>query len=739
MQEKYDNQNDIMESLDQSHIKKKNKKIKSSLTQATSGSNVSQVQHVLNEHLQEQQKINLQKLLKKGKHQGYITVNNITEHFSDLINDVETVAQISAMIESLGIKVYEYEPSNVELLISGTSDTTVNDDEMALEEAEKILTSTTLFNNEFGKTTDPVRMYMREIGAYELLDQQDETEIAKKLEESVVLILTAIAGCPKILRLISNTYQKVLDGRLRIEFFIDEILPEDIIVDGEVSEDSEINFKRDDEDLSDQELEKLQAHATDFFNLYNDLVNRHDEIIKLKGLHSDEYNQILQDIVNHLIKIRFTNKQLEVFCEVLRSAYNAIKDKENEIFKLSCEIVGVPVAKFRKEFIGNETTWVENHVPEKSYQQLFEQLRHDIKDLQGKILTIASDLELPLEDVKNLHAKLIKAEREQKRARTEMVESNLRLVVSIAKRYNNRGLLFLDLIQEGNIGLMKATDKFQYRRGYKFSTYATWWIRQAITRAIADQGRTIRIPVHMIESINKISKENRKLQQENAGDVKIKDLADKLGLGTTKLRSALRAALNTVSLDTPFDQNKETSYGDFLEDKNIASPVEEGDRYSLRETVREVLTTLSPREAKVLRIRFGIDTASEHTLEEVGAQFGVTRERIRQIEGTALSKLRRKDRKNRLKVFLGGEYDDEELEVEGLDEDILEAYTTDSEFLVSDNYISDGESMVDGAIEGVEKKTRGRKKKTDSNESSASASKKAAPVATKTTAKKPKK
>ncbi len=690
MQDKYENQSDIMESLDQSHIKKKNKKLKSSLTQATSGTNVSQVQHILNEHLQEQQKINLQKLLKKGKQQGYITVNNITEHFSDLVNDVETVAQISAMIESLGIKVYEYEPSNVELLISGTSDTTVNDDEMALEEAEKILTSTALFNNEFGKTTDPVRMYMREIGAYELLDQQDETEIAKKLEESVVLILTAIAGCPKILNFISTTYQKVLDGRLRIEFFVDEILPEEIVVDGDVPEESEISFKRDDEDLSDQELEKLYSQANDFFSIYNKLVERHDEVIRTKGLNSDEYNKILNEIVQHLVKIRFTNKQLEVFCEVLRSGYNSIKEKENEIYKLSCEIIGVPVEKFRKEFIGHETSWVENHVPEKSYQQLFDQLRHDIKDLQGKILEIAQDLQLPLENVKNLHTKLIKAEREQKRARTEMVESNLRLVVSIAKRYNNRGLLFLDLIQEGNIGLMKATDKFQYRRGYKFSTYATWWIRQAITRAIADQGRTIRIPVHMIESINKISKENRKLQQENAGDIKIKDLADKLGLGTGKLRSALRAALNTVSLDTPFDQNKETSYGDFLEDKNISSPVDEGDKYSLRETVREVLTTLSPREAKVLRIRFGIDTASEHTLEEVGAQFGVTRERIRQIEGTALSKLRRKDRKNRLKVFLDGEYNDEDLDLESTDDD-SDAYSSDIEFLVSENYINDAE------------------------------------------------
>ena len=667
------------QNLKKKHIANKNKrskKIKFSLTQATSGDNISQMQQVLNQHLQQQQKVNLQKLLAKGKQQGYITTNNITEQFSDLANDHETVAQISSLIESLGIKLYEYEPSNIELLISGTSDTSVNDDEMALEEAEKILASTAI-NNEFGKTTDPVRMYMREIGSYELLDQQDETVIAKKLEDSIVSILTIIVQCPKILNQIASNYQKVLDGKLRIEFFVDEIL-----LDPNTFQEQESPY---DSDLPEQDLDQLTIHTSQFFEIYNQLLAQHNDIISNQGINSPEYQDIISKLQDHIIKIRFTNKQLESYCEIIRSSYQHIKAKENTIYKLACETIGITATTFREEFINNETEWVENHSPLKHYQPIFLQLKTEILEIQINIKHTADNLGLPLSILKTLYTQLNKAELEQKRARTEMVESNLRLVVSIAKRYNNRGLSFLDLIQEGNIGLMKATDKFQYRRGYKFSTYATWWIRQAITRAIADQGRTIRIPVHMIESLNKVSKVKRKLQQENAGEIKVTELAETLGIGTKKLRSSLRVALNTASLDTPFDQNKETSYSDFLEDRNITVPVDEGNQYSLRETMAEVLSSLSPREAKVLKIRFGIDTSSEHTLEEVGLQFDVTRERIRQIESNALMKLRNPEHKQKLKAFLDNGY----LEDEYSDtEDTTENYHQE-DVLVNMNFIGD--------------------------------------------------
>lgn len=617
----------------------------------------------------EEQKTRLHSLLSKGKERGYVTNAEINDHLPDHVIDPEVIEQIVLMIETIGIKVFEYEPSQEELLISGTSSATVNDDEFAVEEAEKILTSTAA-SNEFGRTTDPVRMYMREIGTYDLLDKTDEAEIARKLESSIQLMISAIADCPKIVNLISATYQDVLAGKIKIENFVDELIndnpAEEPIADVGVA----VGFDDDEDNLSGAALEKLREDTAAFFEEYNKLVAEQNRVIEKYTSDSEQYKAVLVGLTNQLSKIRFTNKQIEIFCDVLRDGHKIIKQHENDIFHIACDIVKIPDDKFRKEFIGNETNWVQTHIAAKKYSDLFDSMKFDIIEHQEKIKLVAEDLQIPVSVIKNLYKQLMKAEKEQKKARTDMVESNLRLVISIAKKYTNRGLHFLDLIQEGNIGLIKAIDKFQYRKGFKFSTYATWWIRQAITRAIADQGRTIRIPVHMIETINKMSKEHRKLLQEKSGEPLTKELAERMDISEDKVRKIYQVAYDSISMDAPIGDEDDASYGDFIEDKATVIPSEHGVDYSLKKTVREVLETLSPREAKVLCMRFGIDTLTDHTLEEVGRQFDVTRERIRQIEAKAIRKLRQPNRADKLRSFLDSFNEVENLELEASDEDL---------------------------------------------------------------------
>ncbi|TXI98918.1 MAG: RNA polymerase sigma factor RpoD [Neisseriales bacterium] len=617
----------------------------------------------------EEQKTKLHYLLGKGKERGYVTNSEINDHLPDHIIDPEIIEQIVMMIETIGIKVFEYEPSQEELLISGTSSATVNDDEFAVEEAEKILTSTTA-SNEFGRTTDPVRMYMREIGTYDLLDKTDEAEIARKLETSIQSMISAIADCPKIVNLISSAYQDVLNGKTKLENFVDELIgnEDDPVLSMENAAPASFSDD-DDEELSGIALEKLREGTAEFFAEFDKLVEKQNKVINKYTSNSPQYQEVLLELTEQLSKIRFTNKQIEVFCDVLREAHKIIKQHENEIFHIACELIKVPEDRFRKEFIGNETTWVETHVAAKKYSDLFESMKFDIVEHQEKIKVVADDLQISVSVIKNLYKQLMIAEKEQKKARTDMVESNLRLVISIAKKYTNRGLHFLDLIQEGNIGLIKAIDKFQYRKGFKFSTYATWWIRQAITRAIADQGRTIRIPVHMIETINKMSKEHRKLLQEKSGEPLTKELAERMDISEEKVRKIYQVAYDSISMDAPIGDEDDASYGDFIEDKSTVIPAEHGIDYSLKKTVREVLDTLSPREAKVLCMRFGIDTLTDHTLEEVGRQFDVTRERIRQIEAKAIRKLRQPNRSDKLKSFLDSFNEVEGLELELGDEE----------------------------------------------------------------------
>lgn len=627
----------------------------------------------------EEQKKKLRFLLGIGKDRGYVTNAEINDNLPDHITDPEVIDQIIMMIETIGIKVFEYEPSREELLLSGTSSATVDDDEFAVEEAEKILASTTSAN-EFGRTTDPVRMYMREIGTYDLLDKTDEAEIARKLENSVKLMISVIANCPKIINEISKVHKDVVDGRVKIENFIDEFVDDtpEIISDEEMpmmSALAVIEEETDDEQLSREQLEMLIQKTTDFFAAFDKLLEKQNKIIKKHTTDSEEYKEVLAEFTEHLEKVRFTNKQIEIFCDTLRNGHRIIKDLENEIFHIACDIIKIPEDKFRKEFVGFETSWVENHIANKKYSYLFDKLKFDIVEKQNKIQEVENDLGIKVAVIKLLFKQLQKAEREQKKARTEMVESNLRLVISIAKKYTNRGLHFLDLIQEGNIGLIKAIDKFQYRKGYKFSTYATWWIRQAITRAIADQGRTIRIPVHMIETINRMSKEHRKLLQEKSGEPLTKELADRMEISEEKVRKIYQVAHDSISMDAPIGDEDDTSFGDFIEDKTSVIPSDYGVDYSLKKTVREVLDTLSPREAKVLCMRFGIDTITDHTLEEVGRQFDVTRERIRQIEAKAIRKLRQPNRADKLKSFL-----ESFAQVEGIEQEILkELYDLEEE------------------------------------------------------------
>ena len=602
-----------------------------------------------------QQKVKLHSLLSKGKCCGYILLSDINDSLPEYIVDPDIIEQIISMIEFLGIKVFDYEPSPEELLLSGTSSATVDDDEYVVEEAERLLTSTTSLN-EFGKTVDPVRMYMREIGGYELLSKKNESNISKQLEASVNSMILVIIECPEVVEMICTNYQLVLEGGVKLDNFVE------IITDREQQDESTSSHKGsndNDSDIFDGHYPLSEELLVDGFKEFFNHVKQYRETVDKYGVSSKEFEGVVCILHRTLSHIRFTSKQIESYCDILRDHHSSLQKLENDIFHIACDIIKIPASKFRKGFIGHEVEWVSNYTPSRVHATLFNKLKYDLFDKQNSILELVKKSKLPIAKIKSLYKKLQKAEKAQKESCQMMVEGNLRLVISIAKKYINRGLPFLDLIQEGNIGLIKAIDKFQYRKGYKFSTYATWWIRQAITRAIADQGRTIRIPVHMIETINKISKEHRRMLQESSQDPLLSDLAKRVDIPEDKVRKIYQVAYDSISMDSPIGDEDDTSFGDFIEDKQAVIPSDHGIAYGLSKAVNDVLSTLSSREAQVLQMRYGIGVTSDFTLEEVGERFDVTRERIRQIEAKAMRKIRQKNRIKKLRGY-----------IDALDEDI---------------------------------------------------------------------
>ncbi|TQK07191.1 RNA polymerase sigma factor RpoD [Herbaspirillum sp. SJZ107] len=618
----------------------------------------------------------LKALIKSGKERGFLTYSEINDHLPDNVVDPEAIEGIIGTFNDMGIAVYEHAPDAETLLLSDSVPNATSDDEA--EAAAEAALSTV--DSDFGRTTDPVRMYMREMGSVELLTREGEIEIAKRIEDGLRDMIQAISACPV-------TIDEIIDAARRIEtdeIKIDEIV--DGLVDDESSEvtsptavaptSTESDDDEDDEDdeeegeeeeegnaasgaagYSAEQLEQLKTAALDKFSFIGQQFDKMRKAYEKQGYNSDAYVKAQEAISNELLGIRFTAKVVEKLCDTLRGQVDEVRHIEKQILDVAVNRCGMPRAHFIKVFPGNETNleWVDAEVNAgHAYSAILGRNIPTIKELQQRLIDLQARVVLPLPDLRNINRQMAAGEMKARKAKREMTEANLRLVISIAKKYTNRGLQFLDLIQEGNIGLMKAVDKFEYRRGYKFSTYATWWIRQAITRSIADQARTIRIPVHMIETINKMNRISRQILQETGAEPDPATLAVKMEMPEDKIRKIMKIAKEPISMETPIGDDDDSHLGDFIEDNNTLAPSDAALHASMRGVVKDVLDSLTPREAKVLRMRFGIEMSTDHTLEEVGKQFDVTRERIRQIEAKALRKLRHPSRSDKLKSFLEG-------------------------------------------------------------------------------------
>jgi RNA polymerase primary sigma factor len=604
----------------------------------------------------EARKRRLKTLIVLGKERGFLTFAEINDHLPDDVLDAEQIEGIVNMIGDMGIQVYDEAPDAESLLMSDAAPTTPAED---VEEAAEAAVST--LDSEFGRTTDPVRMYMREMGSVELLTREGEIEIAKRIEEGLKHMIMAISACPMTVAQILDLAARIEKDEFKIDDLVDGLMDFNEALDTFEDVDDDVEASEDEGDagaIAAENLERLKVAALARFATIRRHFARMLVVLTKDGHKAPKYLELQKKVQAELMQIRFSARQVEKLCDSVRSEVDNIRQIERKIQDLVVNKGGMPRPDFIKKFPENETSlrWIDREVSaHHGYSEQLAKYRQAIVEQQQKLLNLQSRVMIPLRDLKEINKQMSTGEAKARRAKREMTEANLRLVISIAKKYTNRGLQFLDLIQEGNIGLMKAVDKFEYRRGYKFSTYATWWIRQAITRSIADQARTIRIPVHMIETINKMNRISRQILQETGQEPDPALLAEKMEMPEEKIRKILKISKEPISMETPIGDDDDSHLGDFIEDLSTVAPSDAAVNASLRNVCKDVLDTLTPREAKVLRMRFGIEMNTDHTLEEVGKQFDVTRERIRQIEAKALRKLRHPSRSEKLRSFLEGE------------------------------------------------------------------------------------
>ncbi|WP_028103938.1 RNA polymerase sigma factor RpoD [Pseudoduganella violaceinigra] len=613
----------------------------------------------------EKRRTQFKNLINLGKDRGYLTYAEINDHLPENIVDPEAIEGIIATFNDMGIAVYERAPDAEALLLSDNVPTAASDDEVEAAAATALST----VDSDFGRTTDPVRMYMREMGAVALLTREGEIEIAKRIEGGLRDMIQAISACPTTICEILALAEKIEKDEMKVDDVVDGFvdLNEDAPAPApskvaaaadEEDEDEELDDEEEDGDVnggaagySTEQLAQLKDDALAKFALIS---NQYDKMCKA-AYGNAAYVKAQEIISSELLGIRFTAKVVEKLCDTLRSQMEQVRSIERAVLELCVNRCGMPRAHFIKVFPGNETDldWVDGEVAAGyPYSAVLGRNVPAIKELQNKMIDLQERVALPLADLRKINKQMAAGEKRARTAKREMTVANLRLVISIAKKYINRGLQFLDLIQEGNIGLLKAVDKFEYRRGYKFSTYATWWIRQAITRSIADMARTIRVPVHMIETINKMNRISRQIMQETGSEPDMATLAQKMEMPESKVREIMKIAKEPISMETPMGEDGDSQLGDFIEDNTTLAPLDAALHASMRNVIKEVLDSLTPREAKVLRMRYGVEMSNDHTLEEVGKQFDVTRERIRQIEAKAMSKLRQPSRSDKLKTFL---------------------------------------------------------------------------------------
>lgn len=604
------------------------------------------------------QKSRLKDLIARGKEQGYLTYAEVNDHLPEDIADPDQVEDIIRMINDMGIQVSEVAPDADTLLMTDGDSTA---DEAAAAEAAAALAAV---ESDAGRTTDPVRMYMREMGTVELLTREGEIVIAKRIEEGIRDVMAAVAHFPGITGTVIQAYDRIIEneGRLSdiVSGFLDPdgaepFMEEDTTPD--TSSNSDDSSDDDDDDDSEEETESgPDPEETRLrFELLKEKLDAADASLAKHGRGHKKTQEALNELGQVFAPFKLGNKAFDELVNVVRSTNDLVRENERAIMKICVRECKMPRKDFIKTFPGNETSldWADKMSKgKKAYAPLIAERIDEIVRLQKRIANIQTEVDLDVSDIKEINRRVSIGEAKARRAKKEMVEANLRLVISIAKKYTNRGLQFLDLIQEGNIGLMKAVDKFEYRRGYKFSTYATWWIRQAITRSIADQARTIRIPVHMIETINKLNRISRQMLQEMGREPTPEELGERMEMPEDKIRKVLKIAKEPISMETPIGDDEDSHLGDFIEDIQALSPVDSATAEGLREATRSVLSGLTARESKVLRMRFGIEMNTDHTLEEVGKQFDVTRERIRQIEAKALRKLRHPSRSDHLRGFI---------------------------------------------------------------------------------------